>query len=52
MTEQPVKLMGMMQPAGDKLTLNYVPKADQALMRLYFTFINSAGYEAQFNQAD
>ena len=51
MTEQPVKLVGMMHPAGDELTLTNVHKADQTLMGVSFSGENLAGYRTQFNWA-
>ena len=51
MTEQPVKLVGMMHPAGDELTMANVHKANNTLMGVSFSGENLAGFRTQFSWA-
>ena len=51
MTEQPVKLVGMMHPAGDELTMANVHKANNTLMGISFSGENLAGFRTQFSWA-
>ena len=51
MTEQPVKVVGMMHPAGDELTLANVNRVDMSIMGVSMSGENLNGFRSQFSWA-
>ena len=51
MTEQPVKIVGMMHPAGEELSVANVHKANNSVMGVSFAGENLSGYRTQFSWA-
>jgi hypothetical protein len=51
MTEEPVKIVGMMHPAGDELTVANVHKSNASIMGVSFSGENLSGYTTQFSWA-
>ena len=51
MTEQPVKVVGMMHPAGDELTLANVNRVDMSIMGISMSGENLNGFRSQFSWA-
>ena len=51
MTEKPVKIVGMMHPAGEELTVANVHKANNSIMGVSFSGENLSGYRTQFSWA-
>ena len=51
MTEQPVRLVGMMHPAGDELTFTNVNTVDMSIMGVSMSCGNLNGFRSRFNWA-